>query len=94
MSTLFVSILLGSSMESRLNDCNRLTSADPTSIKKDEIPKKNEVNDKDKGEGRREKEGTKGKEEGEKKGTYRSTGCPSQKHLEPIIFIRLYCAIS
>jgi hypothetical protein len=45
-------------------------------------------------EGGAKEEKEKEEEEEEEKGTYKSTGCSSQIHLEPIIFIRLYCAIS
>jgi hypothetical protein len=88
ISTLFVSPLLGSRADSGLKDCNRLILADLVTRKEGR---------RGPGQGRREKIKGRGNKEDEKeegKGTHGSTGCPSQIHLEPIIFIRLYCAIS
>jgi hypothetical protein len=59
---------------------------------------KSRTRTREKAEGKRRKEEggrkRKRKRKRKEKGTYESTGCPSQIHLEPIIFIRLYCAIS
>jgi hypothetical protein len=68
ISTLFVSPLWGSLIVSRLNDCNRLTSADPRKIKRTKSPRrmKSRTRTRERAEEKRRQEegGSKKEEEG------------------------------